>query len=324
MNKSFSTPVLLIAWRRPHTTKQVIDAIRIAAPTKMYVACDGPNFDRPGEVEKIDKTRALIKNEINWHCEVNYLFSDYNQGTRLGVSRAINWFFQNEEEGIILEDDIVPSQAFFQFCSEMLSLYRQDSNVMSISGWSKSKQSANAFLSPHVDTLDYFYSGLGGIWGWATWRKSWEKFNTFPDLSRQSFDSAVSRVGFCSAYSIYQGVLSSLRRSVDTWDYVWVWSIICENGLVVVPVRSLTLNIGFGIDATHTFSSSIEQDEILQIYVQAKKTTISDLGYKYDRAMFTHLSSRFVIRIITRKVLSLCQNLRGNLERSLVSLRWIK
>jgi hypothetical protein len=102
------TPLLLIAWRRPHTLRLVIDAIRPVAPTRLYVACDGPNTERPGEAEKVAATRAVIEHEIDWPCQIERLYSDVNQGCRLGVSRAITWFFEQVEEGIILEDDCVP------------------------------------------------------------------------------------------------------------------------------------------------------------------------------------------------------------------------
>ena len=96
------TPVLLIAWRRPHTLLQVINAIRPVAPTCLYVACDGPNLERPGEAEKVAATRAVIENEIDWPCHIEKLFSEVNQGCRLGPGRAITWFFKQVDQGIIL------------------------------------------------------------------------------------------------------------------------------------------------------------------------------------------------------------------------------
>jgi len=110
------TPLLLIAWRRPPTLRQVIDAIRPVAPTRLYVACDGPNPERPGEAKKVAATRAVIEQEIDWPCQIEKLYSDVNQGCRLGVSHAITWFFEQVEEGIILEDDYVPHPDFF-FCA---------------------------------------------------------------------------------------------------------------------------------------------------------------------------------------------------------------
>ena len=112
---SFDTPLLLITWRRPHTLRKVIDAIRPFAPSLLFVACDGPNPDRPGEVDKVAATRALIDNEIDWPCQISRLYSDANQGCRLGVSHAITWFFNHVEEGIILEDDCVPHPDFFAY-----------------------------------------------------------------------------------------------------------------------------------------------------------------------------------------------------------------
>ena len=82
-------PVLLIAWGRPHTLRQVIDAIRPVAPTRLFVACDGANLERPGEDEKVAASRQVIEKEIDWPCQIERLYSDVNQGCRLGVSRAI-------------------------------------------------------------------------------------------------------------------------------------------------------------------------------------------------------------------------------------------
>ncbi len=41
------------------------------------------------------------------------------------MKAAIDWFFENEEAGIILEDDCHPSQDFFRFQDEMLDRYRK-------------------------------------------------------------------------------------------------------------------------------------------------------------------------------------------------------
>jgi hypothetical protein len=128
------TPLLLIAWRRPHTLRQVIDAIRPVVPTRLYVACDGPNPERPGEAEKVAATRAVIEHEIDWPCQIERLYSDVNQGCRLGVSRAITWFFEQVEEGIILEDDCLPHPDFFSYCATLLERFRHDTRVWSING----------------------------------------------------------------------------------------------------------------------------------------------------------------------------------------------
>ena len=129
---SMNTPLLLIVWRRPHTLRQVINAIRPLAPSRLFVACDGPNPNRLGEDEKVAATRAVIDHEIDWPCHIERLYSNVNLGCRLGVSRAITWFFEHVEEGIILEDDCVPHSDFFIYCSTLLDRYRYDTSVFNV------------------------------------------------------------------------------------------------------------------------------------------------------------------------------------------------
>ena len=74
------TPLLLIAWRRPHTLRQVIDAIRPVAPKFVYVACDGPNPERPEEAAKVAATRKVLDEAIDWPCQIQKLYSETNQG----------------------------------------------------------------------------------------------------------------------------------------------------------------------------------------------------------------------------------------------------
>jgi len=124
MMHQFNCPILLIAWRRPETLRQVIDAIRPLAPSRIFVACDGPNPERPGEAEKVFATRAVIEHEIDWPCQIERLYYDVNQGCRLGVSRAITWFFQQVGESIILEDDCVPHPDFFPYYATMPENFR--------------------------------------------------------------------------------------------------------------------------------------------------------------------------------------------------------
>ena len=118
MQMSFDVPVLLLTWRRPDTTRQVLDALRAVAPTKLYVASDGPR--NQAEAKAVQATRDLISEHIDWSCQIKTRFCAENQGCQLGVSSAITWFFEHEEAGIVLEDDCVPHPDFFVYCRELL------------------------------------------------------------------------------------------------------------------------------------------------------------------------------------------------------------
>ena len=61
--------------------------------------------------------RGYIKKNIDWECDIKTLFRDKNLGCKCS-KHAIHGF-ENEEMGIILEDDCLPSRVFFWFCEEL-------------------------------------------------------------------------------------------------------------------------------------------------------------------------------------------------------------
>ena len=254
------TPLLLIAWRRPHTLRQVIDAIRPVAPTRIFVACDGPSPERPGEAEKVAATRRVIEHEIDWPCQIERLYSDVNQGCRLGVSRAITWFFEQVEEGIILEDDCVPHPDFFPYCATLLERYRHDTRVWCISG-----DNATTIKSSSPNS-SYSFSGYPLIWGWATWTSRWAHFSLdYPNIDEISNESALSNSLFSFNSIAAEKRLVYWKKlhagmGPDTWDAAWAYSCMINSGLSVIPRVNLVGNVGFGLDASHTTVKGGERD----------------------------------------------------------------
>src|SRR5450759_4497034 len=125
MESKFETPVLFLIFNRSDTTQQVFNQIRQIKPKYLFVAADGPRLDRPVEIEKCLETKSIIQ-QIDWDCELKSLFSETNLGCRVGVSSAITWFFENVEQGIILEDDCLPDLSFFPYCENLLNKYKDD------------------------------------------------------------------------------------------------------------------------------------------------------------------------------------------------------
>lgn len=247
------TPLLLIAWRRLDTLRQVIDAIRPVAPTRLFVACDGPNPERPGEAEKVAATRQVIEQEINWPCQIERLYSELNQGCRLGVSRAITWFFEHVEEGIILEDDCVPHPDFFSYCTILLERYRHDARLWCISG--------NNFQNGQWrGDGSYYFSRYNHCWGWASWRRCWMHYDVdmrqWPSLRNSGLMDTIFEDPLERSYwwGIWQRLVD--KGQPDTWDYQWMLTCLANGGLTALPNRNLVCNVGFGADATHTLGGT--------------------------------------------------------------------
>lgn len=250
-NKPFETAVLFLIFNRPDTTKEVFEAIRKAKPPKLFVAADGPMPDKPGEWEKCQKVRE-IATAVDWDCEVKTLFRDTNLGCKVAVSRAIDWFFQHVEEGIILEDDCLPTQSFFWFCQELLEKYRYDERVMMISG-------DNFQFGRKRTDYSYYFSRFNHIWGWASWRRAWKHFDVNMKLWPEIRDGGWLNdwLGDKKRVEYWTQIFEKVYKGkIDTWDYQWTFACWVQNGLSILPNVNLVSNIGFGFDAVHTKGQS--------------------------------------------------------------------
>ncbi len=240
------TPVLFLVFNRPDTTARVFERIRSVRPSRLYVAADGPRADRVGEAEACQKVREIFDG-IDWPCRVDYLFQDRNLGCKIAVSTGISWFFENEEAGIILEDDCMPDPSFFQYCAKLLERFRDDDRVGMIAGTN--------YLGESETQYCYFFSHHCPIWGWATWRRAWRRYdlvmsawNEFKDENYMlmSFTDNEIRNFFSSVYD------SVADNKIDTWDHQWSFTCRKESMLTAIPRRNLVTNIGFSSEATHT------------------------------------------------------------------------
>jgi len=247
------TAVLFLIFNRPDTTKQVFETIRKAKPPRLYVAADGPRTEKSGEAEKCEQVRR-IATQADWDCEVKTFFRKENIGCGKAVSKAITWFFENEEEGIIIEDDCLPSQSFFWFCEELLERYRGDMRVWHIAG-NNFNAPLQQMLPNEFDRTNYIFSSFAQVWGWASWSCTWKHFDysvkTWPFVSQNK----ILTKSFPNKFAYYQKanhIDLVYRGRIDTWDYQWQYTILSNHGLVVVPTRNLVSNIGHGDDSTHT------------------------------------------------------------------------
>jgi hypothetical protein len=247
--KQLNTPILFLTFNRPDLAQRVFDEIKKAQPKQLFWVNDGPRNEKEGELAK--KTRAIIK-QIDWNCEVKTNFSDKNLGCKIRVSSGIDWFFENVEQGIILEDDCLPSQSFFPFCEELLNKYKGDERIMHITG-------DNFQFNHQRGEADYYFSKYCHIWGWATWKRAWKyydvKITDFPEFKRQNIIKTVFKNKRIQnkMINIFDDVFNN---KIDTWDYQWVYTVWKQKGLAITPNTNLISNIGFRKDATHAIGKN--------------------------------------------------------------------
>ena len=235
-------PVLIIAFNRPDSARRVFSAVRAAKPAKLFLACDAARPGKAGEAERVAEVRALVE-AVDWPCEVRTKFPESNLGSGLGVSSAITWFLGEAGEGVILEDDCLPTPAFFRFAATMLERHREDPRIGLIAG---------SNMAPLVDLpASHGFSRVTSCWGWATWKRTWDRFTFIPEPVRE--DEPWTRRLHLNAVDFlrrkFQAIADGKVRTV--WDYQFMVQALRAGQLTVVPGRNLILNIGFDGTGTH-------------------------------------------------------------------------
>lgn len=247
-----TTPVAILVFNRPDTTRQVFERVAEAQPPALYVVGDGPRPDVPEDQERVETVREIVT-AVDWDCELHTNFADSNLGVKKRISSGISWVFKHAEDAILLEDDCLPHPDFFRFCEQMLEMYRGDERVMDVTG-------TNAQERWKDDSQDYHFTNHGLIWGWATWADRWAEYD--PEMSLWNDPEVRERVRDVLADDAQYRYTERLydrtyAGDLDTWDYQWGFARQRNSGLSVVPSRNLVTNIGFD---SGTFHEDAEDD----------------------------------------------------------------
>ena len=244
-NFKLNTPVALFIFNRPETTRRVFNEIAKVKPPILLIVGDGARIDNVGERDKVIETRKIV-NRINWDCKLLSNFSDENLGCKLRVSSGLNWVFEQVNEAIILEDDCLPNQSFFKFSEIMLKKYREDERIMMIAG-------TNYKLDEYKIETTYLYSKYFAIWGWATWKRAWNKF----DITMKNWEHIKKNNHIKYMYNqiemqkyLIKIFDNTLNNKINTWDIQWFYTCLFNNGLCILPQKNLISNIG--LNGTHT------------------------------------------------------------------------
>ena len=246
-NFTLNTPVAFLIFNRPETTEQVFEEIRKANPKKLFVVADGPRPNNQKDIEGCEAARKII-NKVDWDCEVMKNYSNVNLGCKKRVSSGITWVFENTNEAIFLEDDCLPHQSFFRFCQELLNYYRNDERIMMISG-------DNFQDGKMVTNNSYYFSSYSHIWGWASWKRAWQKYDVemklWPFIRETKYlDYWLSNK---KALAHWEEEFRRLyNNKIDTWDFQFLFACWINQGLSILPQVNLVSNIGFGTGASHT------------------------------------------------------------------------
>jgi len=227
----------------------MLSQIEKVNPSEIFISIDGARGEL--DINTIEEVKSIISDfEVrNTNIKVNKKYQDKNLGCGKNVSSSIDWFFENVPQGIILEDDCVPNESFFKYCEELLNKYKDVPEIMHISG-------TNITDYKRSDGASYTFSDLCIIWGWATWKRAWDKY----DFEMKGLDEFIKNKYLLDifpndekAMNFYNNFFVHIKENnVNTWDAQWQYTLFKERGLSTIPCNNMISNAGFREDATFT------------------------------------------------------------------------
>jgi len=234
--------------------RRVFEEIKKQKPRYLYVFQDGPRESNANDTEKCALVRAIFNESLDWECELKTYFLEENLGCGKGPATAITWFFENVEQGIIFEDDCLPHEDFFSYCAELLDIYKNNNKISFIGG--SSFQNGNQ----RGDASFYFSAGPRGTCGWATWKRTWEKFDYMLESVDDKLLIRLIKKYFKKSGQIlyWQEIYETVKKdryNESCWDYQFYCSCWKYGMLAAIPNQNLITNIGYDEEGTHTLGA---------------------------------------------------------------------
>jgi hypothetical protein len=251
----FTTPILLITFNRPEHTRRVLTEILKQEPLSLYVCQDGPREGNENDKVKCQEVKDVI-NELTSAYALAHpnfslftLYSSLNLGCGPGPQACITWFFENVEQGIIMEDDCLPHSDFFGYCEELLNKYKNDERVQFIN--------STLYHDRWRCEGSYGFSHYMVTGAWAAWRSTWQGFDLdLLDLNAWKFRKHVLRLtkNRAEANWWYFKVkeIQADKSKKSYWDYQMQIHLFKNSALTIHPKVNLISNIGFDAEGTHT------------------------------------------------------------------------
>lgn len=290
----FDVPILITIYNREDVSSELYKILEVIQPKYLYICADGPKLNNKLDEFRCNKTRSIFLN-LKWDCDVKYNFSTSNKGCKLSISEGITWFFNNIEYGIILEDDCIPNLTFFTYCKILLEKYRYNENIFHING-------ANFLgnINPFV-TESYSFTKHISIWGWATWKRAWLKYdinlNNLDFFNKNYFN--VNSFSSYAKYHYYKAFLDAANNVHNSWCTAWIYTIYSNNGISITPKFNLISNIGTQNLATHNFLKDRFRDNLLTHNLNFPLIhPNSNINYKLDLINFKFYRGKSLIRLL--------------------------
>lgn len=225
-----STPVLIVAYSRQENVVRLIKNLHVQGVKNVYLAIDGSKNGNAELQSKIESSALSLADQLG--IEIIIWKRDVNLGPAVSVITAIDWFFENVNAGIILEDDLFLSSDAVQFFQGSLESFQYAENIFMVTG--------SNYFENVTSQLDLVTTHYPVIWGWATWADRWRDYRT----SLNRIHRVRVRGSFSEQWFWKIGARRCLDGIKDAWDIPLATYQLSVGKMTILPPVNLISNRG--------------------------------------------------------------------------------
>lgn len=236
---------LVIAYLRPENLKTILVSLDKNNVQMIYVAVDYPKNLTVEHIRIHEQVMKVIEDFRKTFTGSFFIkVNDMNLGCAVSVITACNWFFENVDYGLILEDDCIPTADFILLAENARSLFIKNTDIWFVCGTQHAPKSLIANWSISNYPLN---------WGWCTTSKAWN--DIYFSLRKQNLkidkknrpDLTLAEISYWNA-----GARRAYEGRVDVWDTIVVQKMQALRKFAILPRVSLVSNVGFDKHSTNT------------------------------------------------------------------------
>lgn len=294
MKNGSKFPVLICAFSRSEEFIATLSSVISVGCNRIYVNIDGARDAQI--IESQSKMIEFIVECRTQHPNIEFRMrrSNENLGAAVSVISSLDWFFQHEEFGVILEDDLEFEIDLFNYFEWGEKIFRDVDDVWILSGTNFLSSLFNLYGSIQ-------YPNYPVTWGWSTWAHKWremrsEILNTSPKSTQFKLNPS----------SIFWQV--GARRAkigyVDAWDIPLAESMHRLKKMSVVAPLNLVRNVGFSPMASNTKDQVFPLDLAIEHGLTLEFLNRCLVQEPYSTKVINKLYEKYVYKITFKNLFS--------------------
>ena len=263
------SPIILFVYNRILHTKRTIDNLKknyLSRKSDLIIFSDGSRND--SDLKDINVVREYIR-KIEGFKSIRIIERDSNWGLSKSIISDVTEVINRYGNAIVLEDDLITAPHFLEYMNQALNYYKDEEKVISIHG----------YIYPIISKLpETFFIKGADCWGWATWKRGWDIFNSDgKQLIQEIYDKKLQKeFNFNGCYD-YTGMLKDqIKGRNNSWAIRWYASAFLKDKLTLYPGRTLVQNIGYDGSGMHCRKTNRFNNELYNYKISVKNIPVTE------------------------------------------------